>query len=158
MRFSDRVSQLKLFLKGEMMIRKFVIRTALFAVCATPLSALADIVVIVHPSVSVSGSQTEVANLFMGKASALGGVALKPIDQESGTETRNTFYEKAAGKNPSQLNAHWSRIVFTGKGQPPKAVGDDAAVKEAVAKDKSLIGYIDSDALDGSVKKVLVVK
>jgi ABC-type phosphate transport system substrate-binding protein len=56
------------------------------------------------------------------------------------------------------LNAHWSRIVFTGKGQPPKAVGDDSQVKEAVAKDKSLIGYIDSSALDSSVKKIIAVK
>ncbi len=141
-----------------MMIRKLFSRTALIAACLAPLSALADVVVIVHPSVSASGSQAEVADLFLGKASALGGVTLTPIDQESGSDARNTFYEKAAGKNPSQLNAHWSRIVFTGKGQPPKAVGDDSQVKEAVAKNKALIGYIDSSALDSSVKKVLVIK
>lgn len=141
-----------------MMIRKLLSQTALIAVCLAPLSALADVVVIVHPSVSATGTQAEAADLFLGKATAFGGAALTPVDQEAGSEARNTFYEKAAGKNASQLNAHWSRIVFTGKGQPPKAVGDDSQVKEAVAKNKALIGYIDSSALDSSVKKVLVVK
>jgi ABC-type phosphate transport system substrate-binding protein len=141
-----------------MMIRKLFSRIAMLSVCSLPLAAFADVVVIVHPSVSASGTQAEAADLFLGKASALGGVTLTPVDQESGSASRNTFYEKAAGKNPSQLNAHWSRIVFTGKGQPPKAVGDDSQVKEAVAKDKSLIGYIDSSALDSSVKKIITVK
>ena len=140
------------------MIRKLVTRTAMITACLLPLSALADVVVIVHPSVSAAGTQAEAADLFLGKASALGGVTLTPVDQESGSASRTTFYEKAAGKNASQLNAHWSRIVFTGKGQPPKAVGDDADVKAAVAKDKSLIGYIDSSALDSSVKKIITVK
>ncbi|MDB6061639.1 MAG: hypothetical protein JWM78_1742 [Verrucomicrobiaceae bacterium] len=140
------------------MIRKLFSHTAMITACLLPLSALADVVVIVNPSVSVTATQAEAGDFFLGKSPTIGGVALKAVDQESGSASRDTFYEKAAGKNASQLNAHWSRIVFTGKGQPPKAVGDDSQVKEAVAKDKTLIGYIDSSALDSSVKKVVAVK
>ena len=140
------------------MIRKLFSHSLLACACALPLAAAAEIVVIVHPGVSATGSKDDVTNLFLGKASALGGTALTPVDQEEGADAREEFYEKAAGKTQAQMNAHWSRVVFTGKGQPPRAVGDDDAVKEAVAKDKSLIGYIDSGALDSTVKKVLSIK
>lgn len=140
------------------MIRKLFSRSLLAAACALPLVAAAEVVVIVHPSVSASGSKDDVASLFMGKTSSLGGASLTPIDQTEGADAREEFYEKAAGKTQAQMNAHWSRVVFTGKGQPPRALGDDDQVKEAVAKDKALIGYIDSDALDSTVKKVLSVK
>lgn len=140
------------------MARKFLNHVVLAGALLLPALASAEVVVIVHPSVSASGSQGDVANLFLGKATALGGTALEPVDQEDGSDAREEFYQKATGKSPAQLNAYWSRIVFTGKGQPPRAVGDDDAVKEAVAKNKSLIGYIDADALDSSVKKVVSVK
>lgn len=140
------------------MIRKFVSRSLLTAACALPLFAVAEVVVIVHPGVNATGSKEDVAGLFMGKTTALGGVSLTPVDQAEGEDPREEFYEKAAGKTQAQMNAHWSRVVFTGKGQPPRVLDDDDAVKEAVAKDKSLIGYIDSDALDGTVKKVISVK
>ena len=140
------------------MISKLFYRTVMLAMCLLSTAAFADVVVIVNPAVSVSGTQSEAADLFLGKATALGGVTLTPVDQQSGSPVRDEFYEKAAGKSPSQLNAHWSRIIFTGKGQPPKTLDNDAQVKEAVARDKSLIGYIDSSALDGSVKKIITVK
>lgn len=140
------------------MIYQMFSRTLLAAACALPLLASAEVVVIVNPSVSASGSKDDIAGLFMGKTTSLGGVALTPIDQAEGEDARAEFYEKAAGKTQAQMNAHWSRVVFTGKGQPPRTLADDDAVKEAVAKDKSLIGYIDSGALDSSVKKVISVK
>lgn len=140
------------------MTRKFLNQAILAGALLLPVVASAEVVVIVHPSVSASGSKDDVASLFLGKAAALGGVALTPIDQAEGEDAREEFYEKAAGKTQAQMNAHWSRVVFTGKGQPPRTLADDDAVKEAVAKDKSLIGYIDSDALDSSVKKVISVK
>lgn len=140
------------------MTRQFIQSAMIAGALLLPALASAEVVVIVHPSVAATGTKDDVANVFLGKSPTLGGVSLTPIDQEEGSDARKEFYDKAAGKTPSQLNSYWSRIVFTGKGQPPRAVSDDSAVKEAVAKNKSLIGYIDSGALDSSVKKVLSVK
>jgi len=140
------------------MTRQFLNQVMLAGAMLLPALASAEVVVVVHPSVSVAGSKDDVANLFLGKASALGGVSLTPIDQEEGSDAREEFYQKAAGKSQAQLNAYWSRIVFTGKGQPPREAGDDDGIKESIAKNKGLIGYIDSDALDSSVKKVMSVK
>ena len=122
------------------------------------VSAEAGVAVVVNPSVSASGDVGDVARLFLGKSADLGGVSLKPIDQEEGAPAREEFYQKAAQKSAAQLNAYWSRIIFTGKGQPPKTVLDDEEVKEYVAKDPTAIGYIDSGAVDSSVKVVVVVE
>ncbi|MEC5218006.1 ABC-type phosphate transport system substrate-binding protein [Actimicrobium sp. GrIS 1.19] len=71
---------------------------------------------------------------------------------------RDDFYQKATGKTGVQVKAFWSKQIFSGKGQPPKEVGDSAAVKGLVANNPNLIGYIDKSALDGSVKQVLSLK
>ena len=58
---------------------------------------------------------------------------------------------------PAQVKAVWSRLVFSGKAQPPKEHADAAAVKKAVAADPKAIGYIDKAALDGTVKAALTL-
>jgi hypothetical protein len=52
-----------------------------------------------------------------------------------------------------------SRLIFTGKGQPPKAVLDSDEVVELVGSDPSYIGYVDmnADSLPDNVKVVLTV-
>lgn len=55
----------------------------------------------------------------------------------------------------AQVKSTWSRIVFSGKGQPPKQLPDNAAVKKAVAADPKAVGYIEKSAVDGTVKTLL---
>ncbi|MDH4276244.1 MAG: phosphate ABC transporter substrate-binding protein, partial [Gammaproteobacteria bacterium] len=52
----------------------------------------------------------------------------------------------------SQLKSYWATLIFSGKGTPPKAVGDAGDVKAIVAKNPSAIGYIDKRFADNNVK------
>jgi len=120
-----------------------------------PISAWADVAVIVNPAYAATSATTgELSKVFLGKANALGGGgALVPVDQPEGNATRVSFYEKVCNKNAAQLNAYWSRLIFTGQGQPPKVVdGGDAAVVDAVSKSADAIGYVSSTAVTASVK------
>lgn len=121
--------------------------------------AFAETVVVVSaksPATALSADQ--VSDIFLGKSSALpGGGQAVPIDQADGP-VREDFYHKATGKTGAQVKAYWSKQIFSGKGQPPKEVGDSAAVKTLVASNPNMIGYIDKGALDGSVKQVLSLK
>lgn len=95
------------------------------------------------------------SRIFLGKTSDFpSGDQAIPVDQDEGSATRDAFNNSVLGKNSSQLKAYWSRLIFTGKGTPPKEVGDDAAVKSLVAANPNMIGYIDSSAVDDSVKVV----
>ena len=71
---------------------------------------------------------------------------------------RDQFYQKLAGRSSAQMKAVWARIMFTGKGVPPKELKSAAEVKAFVASDPKAIGYIDSADLDGTVKSVLGMK
>lgn len=122
-------------------------------------SAQAEIIVIVsakNPVRSLSNEQA--VDLFLGKNNDFpNGSKAVPLDQNEGAGIRDSFYRKTTGKGPAQMNAHWARMLFTGRAQPPVAVGDSEAVKKLVAADASLIGYIDREALDSSVRAVLSI-
>lgn len=132
------------------------IRKALFALplCLSGL-AYAEVAVIVNPSAGVdAASKEEIARLFLGKTTNIKGVALTAVDQAEGNATRNAFYQKVADKTASQLNAYWSRLIFTGKGQPPEPVADDSEVLQSVSEDAGTIGYVDASAVNGTVKVI----
>lgn len=95
-------------------------------------------------------TKDQVANVYLGRSADL-----TPLDLPEGSATRDSFYRKATEREPAQVKSTWARIVFTGKGQPPKELPDPAAVKKAVNADHKAIGYIDKSAVDGSVKVVL---
>ena len=128
------------------------------ALCATASSASsAEVVVVVSARSTVSSlSAAQIAKIFLGKTNTFpdGGNAV-PLDQAEGAETRNEFYAKVAGKDSARLKAYWSKIIFTGDGNPPKIVPGNAGIKKAVANDPNAIGYIDRSAVDDSIKVLL---
>ena len=81
-----------------------------------------------------------------------------PLDQRIGSPLRDEFYARVASKTPVLVKAYWSKMVFTGRGQPPAELQDSAAVRRKVAENPDLIGYIDRSALDASVRPVLAVQ
>jgi hypothetical protein len=124
----------------------------LIATLALIGSALAgDVVVVMGPGAGAL-SKDQVANVYLGRNSDL-----KPVDLHESNPVRDTFYKKATGRGPAEVKAVWSRLMFTGQGQPPRELADAAAVKKAVASDPRAVGYIDKTDLDASVKVVLAL-
>ena len=97
----------------------------------------------------------QVAAIFLGKADALpGGVRTVPYDLGEDSVLRQSFYQTITGKTPAQLKAYWSRIIFTGKGAPPRRLADAEAVRRAVGTSPCAIGYLDRSDLTADVKVV----
>lgn len=122
------------------------------ALVAGVQAAYADGIAVVMGPAAAPLSKDQVANVYLGRT-----FDLKPIDAPEGNATREQFYKKLADRDASQVKAVWSRIVFTGKGQPPIMLPNAAEVKKAVATDPKAIGYIDKAAVDGTVKVVLTL-
>lgn len=117
--------------------------------------ANAGIAVIAHPSVTAGALTVEqVSQLFMGRAKSLpDGTVVTPIDLAEGAPARVQFVERVLGKNEQQLRSYWSRMIFTGKGQPPRSVNSAAEVVKMVASTPGFIGYVDAkDVAAGKVK------
>jgi ABC-type phosphate transport system substrate-binding protein len=120
-------------------------------------AAVADVVVVVsakNPLTTLSKNQA--VDIFLGKTSRFpdGGQAV-PIDQVEGSAERNEFYTRYASKSAAQIKAHWSKIIFTGRGQPPKEVANSTEVKKRIVENPNAIGYIEQNLVDGSVKVLL---
>jgi ABC-type phosphate transport system substrate-binding protein len=132
----------------------------LAAACAAPPAAAADLVVIVSARSAVTMLRADqVAAIFLGQTARFpDGVEAVPLDQPLGSKLRDEFYERVASKTPALLKAHWSKMVFTGRGQPPGEALDSVAVRRRVADNPELVGYIERGALDASVRPVLVVR
>lgn len=96
-------------------------------------------------------------DIYLGRATRFpNGEPVEPIDQKSGSEAWKTFYETYLGRSPAQIKAHWSKLIFTGRGRPPREAASGREVRELVAADSRVIGYIDSDLVDESVRVVSV--
>ncbi|MBE0361270.1 MULTISPECIES: type 2 periplasmic-binding domain-containing protein [Pseudoalteromonas] len=118
-------------------------------------SVSAEVVIVVHPSNNSSFDQSEITKIFLGKVKSFsdGNIAV-PLNQDSGSAARKEFGSNVLSKSGSQLKAYWSKLVFTGKGSPPKEVGSDADVIDLVSKNPSMIGYVGAASLTDSVKSV----
>ncbi|WP_210247160.1 phosphate ABC transporter substrate-binding protein [Aliikangiella marina] len=119
-------------------------------------NVFAESVVIVNPMNDSKLDKETIAKMFLGKTKYFSNgdkvVAISP--KEKGA-TKQAFNEVVLDKSSSQLNAYWSKIIFTGKGRPPKEYDSDDEVKQQVASNGNVIGIIDAKSVDNTVKVVL---
>jgi len=104
-------------------------------------------------------SKSQLVDIFLGKAARFpDGSQAVPIDQSEGTPARDEFYTRIAGKSAAQMKAYWSKIIFTGRGQPPKAVSSSSEAKKLLGANPNTIGYIDSKLVDDTLRVVTVTQ
>lgn len=100
-------------------------------------------------------SSSDAKKLFLGKLKKLpNGASPVVIEYTDGTPIRAEFHDAVTNKSESQLQAYWSKLIFTGKGTPPKAVGSAAEVIAEVSSNPAAVGYIDSSEVTGDVKVI----
>jgi len=128
---------------------RFCSLTLLIKLLSAMPAMAGELVVVMAPNAPLL-TRDQVAQVYLGRSNAL-----KPLDLPETSAVRDQFYKKATDRDAAQVKAVWSRIIFTGQGQPPKEVPDATAVKKAVAGDSKLVGYIDKADVDASVQVVL---
>jgi ABC-type phosphate transport system substrate-binding protein len=117
----------------------------------------ADIVAVVSSKSPITTlSKNQVIDIFLGKRTRFpDGSSAIPIDQSEGSAARVEFYTRFADMSPAQVKAFWSKIIFTGRGQPPRTVASSLEAKKLLIADPSTIGYIDQSLVDANVRVVL---
>jgi ABC-type phosphate transport system substrate-binding protein len=118
--------------------------------------AMADVVVVVSAKSPVAAlSKAQVDDIFLGRTIRFpNGAQAVAIDQAEGSAVRDEFYDKVVGKTAAQIKAYWSKIIFTGRGQPPRSVLDTIELLKRISADPAAIGYIDRDMINDSVRVV----
>jgi ABC-type phosphate transport system substrate-binding protein len=124
------------------------------AMVLAPALARAEVVVIVAAkSPIVSLSLAEIADVFLGRLTRLpDGTRPMPLDQAENSPLRNEMYNKVARMSPIQVKSYWAKLIFTGRGFPPRALPSDQDVLLAVRDNLAAIGYIERRLADSSVR------
>jgi ABC-type phosphate transport system substrate-binding protein len=127
------------------------------AVLITSFCSRAEVVAVVSSKSAITAlSKSQVADIFLGRAIRFpDGTLAVPIDQAVGSIERNQFYIRVADRSPAQIAAYWSKMIFTGRGEPPRDVANGIEMKQRIVANPSAIGYIDDKLVDGSVRVLL---
>lgn len=124
------------------------------------VTCASDLAVIVSARTPIDMLRTDqVADIFLSKVDRFpDGSEAIALDQKLGSASRNDFYKKLVHFSPALMKTYWTKLIFTGRGQPPAEVEGDDAVRKAVADNPGVIGYVEATALDPSVRAVLIVR
>lgn len=122
--------------------------------------ASAELVVIANKDMDTEGlTRKKVIDIYMGRNSvfANGKIAI-PLDQSVDSTARSQFYEKLVGKNMSEINAYWARLLFSGRARPPHVIKREEEIVDTITESSSVIGYVDSSQLTDKVKVIIRVE
>jgi hypothetical protein len=116
-----------------------------------------SIVVVVSANSPVQQlSRADISALYLGTlGSNETAHRLRPLDLEDGS-ARDSFYSYLVNRSRNQLRAYWSRMVFTGKGKPPRAYPPDA-IRQALQADPGVIAYLPRSELNDDMRALLTL-
>lgn len=143
------------------MIRRFRLVLAPLALfCLLAGNALADIVVVVNARSGVAAmTRNEVVNVFFGRnRQFFNGIEAEPVDLADANPNRARFYKLLVGKDLAEIDAYWSRQIFTGRMQAPPRVDSSEEVLKWVAGHPGGIGFVDISRTDARVRVVYELK
>lgn len=130
-------------------------RFLLISLTLFSLHSWADIYVIAHKQSPINAvSLAELKELYLGNRQHIQNVRVLPLDQDNQEIIRQNFYDQVINIDQSQLISHWSKLIFTGKGQSPKSLLADDSILQFVSANPSTIGYINSNAMNEHVKVI----
>ena len=115
--------------------------------------------VIVHrDNLTTSITRAELSAIYMKRTRSWGdGREIVPVDQPVSSPVRERFSRSILGKNVAYVTRYWQRLIFSGRGIPPRQLQNDAAVLELVKNSRDAIGYIARETPPGDGVKVLSV-
>lgn len=130
----------------------------LFGACR--VAAAAELAVVVAADSEIESlSREQVINIFMGRYRRLpSGREATPYDLPGDDAAKAAFYAALLGKNLSEVNAYWARLVFSGRTAPPVQTADAADMLRRVAGAPEAVGYLPRAAVNGKVRVVYALK
>jgi len=130
---------------------------ALLLLCSGAAHAAEFVVIVSARNPLNAMSADQVAAIFLAQNGRFpGGAEAQALDLPVGSPLRDDFYRSVAARTPALMKAYWTKMVFTGRGHPPRELVSSVAVRRMVADNPGMIAYIDKSALDASVKAIQV--
>ena len=132
-----------------------MVLTLLFLLMA--LSGHADMVVIVDNKTNVTHiSNSSVGDIFLDRLHTFdNGISVVPVNNNA---LMKYFYLRVADRNQNEMQAYWSKLLFTGRGEPPLTLDDDQSVIQLIEHNPNMVGYVSAASVkDNPNVKVIEV-
>ena len=130
----------------------------LFLLCISQ-SAFADLSVIVHRDFSANTIELHnLRSIYSGDNQHINDLRIIPLDQQVNSDNYTQFYDAVLNRPMEQIISHWSKLIFTGKGQAPISLAGDMSIIKFVESNPNAIGYIDSKYVTDTVKVIQTIK
>lgn len=118
-----------------------------------PMQVLAEVAVVVSKDSPISTiSESRLRQLYLEGAGRVGGNSVKALDLPEDDRARKEFYQGAVGKTPAQMKSYWARMIFTGRGAPPRMVSGVRAMQVMLENNPELIGYLPGGQVSSGLK------
>lgn len=140
-----------------MRLHRIRLLLAVFCLLLLPFGAAqAELVVVVNVRSGVAVmTRNEVINIFFGRyRQFFNGLEAQPVDLVDTHPDRARFYAGLVGKDISDVNAYWSRQIFSGRMQAPPRLNTSEEVLKWVISHPGGIGFIDISKADARVRVV----
>ena len=116
-------------------------------------------VVVAKDSKIESISKRELVDVYMGRFDVLeSGQIVQPVDYENGSVFRGLFYRTLVNKNERQINAYWSRLIFSGRAKPPLQVSSPEQSLAYLRRNQSALAYMPVERVSEEMKIVLILE
>ncbi|CBL44061.1 Hypothetical protein HDN1F_04780 [gamma proteobacterium HdN1] len=94
-------------------------------------------------------SKEQIARIFLGKTRVYPNeTPVVPWILREKDPTRVRFQISVLDRDPMQIKAYWTRLLFTGRGNPPSALESNTAILHKVIESPTAIGYISTAEVD----------
>ncbi|CAM3027193.1 phosphate ABC transporter substrate-binding protein [Pseudoalteromonas distincta] len=111
--------------------------------------------VVVNKNNTTELSEGQVKNIFMGKLGQFSdGSEAVPVLFEAGKGARTVFDDTVLQRNTSQVDAVWSKLIFTGRRTPPLQAKDVGEVLKEISSNPKAIGYLETADVTDSVRVI----
>lgn len=97
--------------------------------------------------------------LFKGKVKRLGGKKFILVDWPNGSSHKVNFYQDLLGQTEAKLNAYRAKLIFSGKGFPPKISNEDTfqSLTKTMQSHKNAISYAPLSDISDEFKILFVL-
>ncbi len=110
------------------------------------ITSYADYIVVINSDAGINEiSAAELKRIYLKKVPVLpNGIPATIVGLKKG-EAREGFLVNVLRKSEAGLNSYWSRLMFSGRAQPPRLFNNDAELIQFVSNTPGSIGYVDSE-------------
>lgn len=120
------------------------------------MAAQAEIIAIGGSEAPESIDRASLTKIFMGKKKRWGGGAkVQAVTLKRGAEL-DIFLKRFLGKSNSEFTTYWKRMIFTGRGKPPKSFRSQEELVDFIKEHPGAVGFIDSETPHEGIKVIKV--